>query len=248
MLDRIFGRKEVETYVLKRQLAKGGYAKVADVGSEAADIEAFSKTEIFASLAKGIYVLHRYRKGKSGFEVVWGPVGFGESEEEAAALAEGAPRGKTLTLEEQVEKALGPLGYLEKLASIYDERFGLKAFLRNMKASKELYSELGSVFGGGERVTGKESVPYEGKLPIWMHPDVIPGMIDRSLNTVETRLKDWGMIETKEEKAAGEELLKIPPKPKPAPPSPEVSEGEIKETEVPKEETEVGEEKQPEAD
>jgi hypothetical protein len=213
ILDRIRGKgKPVETYVLKRQTETGGMAKIADISPEQADLEVFSKSDLFASLAKGIYVLHAYSKGKSGFRVVWGPVAFGESQEAAEEMAEEKRKRRELSPEEAIQKALAPIEQIKKVADIYDKYFGRTALMENLKAARADFQELGSLFGGATKTS--EDVLYEGKLPVWMHPKAIVGTIDMALDTIERRGKTWGLIAS-EQQGGGQELIKLPAKPAP---------------------------------
>ena len=86
ILDKIFrrGKKkgvgEGVRYILKRREASGGMVKVTELQ------EPVSIDDLYQSLAPGIYSLHSYRKGQTGFDVVWGPVEvLGEEPKERAA-------------------------------------------------------------------------------------------------------------------------------------------------------------------
>jgi hypothetical protein len=201
----IFRKKE--TYVLKRQRESGGMAKIADVAANEAPLEEFTKTELYASLKRGAYVMHAYRKGKSGFRVVWGPLALGKSEAEEVAKARA--RVRKLSTEEIMQEALAPLQQMQEIAKVYDEHFGVPAFLRNVASAKARFNELDAVFSG--KPAAKDEAMYEGKLPIWMHPKAIVGTIDAAMNTVEKHLRRMGIVSSEEEKA--EEILKLPDKP-----------------------------------
>jgi hypothetical protein len=206
----IFRRRVEETYVLKRQLGSGGMAKVAEVAANEASLEEFMKTDLCASLTRGRYSVHAYKKGKSGFRVVWGPLALGRSEAEAEAMA-AAPRIPREVDAAALEKAMKPILEAKKIVDAFDKTFGRGALLNSLKSLKAEYDELGGLFGTKQTTTADEPLQYEGKLPAWAHPKAVVGTVNQVLDTIETRGKRWGLIG--EENQPKEELLKLPERP-----------------------------------
>jgi len=84
-----------------------------------------------------------------------------------------------------------------------------------MEVLRRKKEAIDKIFGTPVKTSGE--VTYDGKVPVVLHPDVIPGVIDRSLDTVERRLEKWGVIEAKQPelkpKVPEEELIKLPERP-----------------------------------
>jgi len=69
------------------------------------------------------------------------------------------------------------------------------------------WERLGKIFGAGERIKKSEEPIYEGKIPMWLHPKVIPGLAEEILDSIERRASRWGLISPEIEE---EELIKLP--------------------------------------
>jgi len=74
ILDRLLRREkkkevgEEVRYILKKRDKTGGMVKVAEL-QEPTPID-----DLYENLVPGMYSLHKYKKGQTGFEVVWGPI------------------------------------------------------------------------------------------------------------------------------------------------------------------------------
>lgn len=203
----------VSTYILKKKKGKGsGLAKVFEM-SEPADMET-----LYPSLEPGFYHLHKYTKGKSGFDVVWGPIEVLGDGSESEPIDGGA---------KQPSGVSRITGLIKELSSIKDEAqeeykilsilFGNPQsnsgdILDQIVAAKEKFTTLQGIFGT-PTTSGTQPPKYEGSLPMWAHPDVIPRMVDQSLNNIEKRLKNMGLIE-KGSAVPDKELITLPEKPK----------------------------------
>lgn len=253
LLDKIFrrGKKKVEVeewrYILKRRNDKtGGMEKAMELAGPQ------TVEELYPHLEPGVYALHRYRKGKTGFDSVWGPV---QVEGEVAEERKTASR---------TTSGLGALGQM-----LHD----IQAI---QKEGKEAYETLGLLFGDRSPTTDdivdkwaeladkkkkldiifpsastkSEEIPISGSIPALAV--YAPTIVDRSLDAVEKRMARWGFL-SKEGSGVPDlgkgNLIELPEKPKaPAveeekedsiiekPPIPRVEEKKEKEEKV---ETEV---------
>jgi len=222
LLDRILRRKPAEPesakYILKRQNKEtGGMAKVSEF-AEIVEIE-----DLYKDLVPGIYALHKYSKGKSGFDVVWGPIevtGNGGDEGETTSR-----KGKGSALEQMVGVLKG-MAELQKNAKeefdVIAPFFGYggaggkepKTLLEELKDAKDQYELLGGFFG--DRTSGDAPISYKGEVPIWLHPKLIPGLADNIMDNIEKRLGRWGALpsaKTNERKKIEDELPAFPQRP-----------------------------------
>jgi len=207
-----------ETYTLKRQNPTGrGMKKVMNL-AEPLDIE-----DLYESLEPGIYALDMYTKGTSGFKRLWG-------------LTEVTGDAKPPATERKVElvqtagtqlagflaefRALKVQGK-EELA-LLQELFGgggggggggtPKTGIDILLDAKADFDKLSGIFGTVSQ--GGEGAKYEGTIPMLFHPDVIPKLVDGTLNSLESRMIRWGLIEGKEATAKPTKpLIELPKKP-----------------------------------
>lgn len=214
--DEVEGAK----YVLKRRTKKGGMTKVQEF-AEPVDME-----DLYEGLIPGFYALHKYQKGTSGFEQVWGIIevtGEGGEEDEDSPR-----RGKGTAIEQFLIVAQGMAQLKEEAAeqfAVMAPFFGFagvggdkpKTFLEEMEAAKGQFDTLKKYFG--DQTTGAEPITYEGAVPIWLHPQLIPELLDTSLEKIEKRLTKWGIVDEEEDKRKPEDdLPAFPEKPKPKTP------------------------------
>lgn len=220
--EKVYGEAN---YVLKRQSEKGGMEKVMNL-ADPAPIE-----EIYESLEPGTYALHKYMKGKSGFEVVWGPV------EVAGEKTQRAPRAEKPLVEEaalpRYVEMLRSLAVLKEKASLeYElvkgffeggsggtrppEGMSMEDWIDDLEQKRfDRFAKMAGRYGytRGESTSGEAMPEYEGKFPIWLHPKGIPMIVDESMEKIEKRLARWGMLGTGTQQESGDELLKFPKKP-----------------------------------
>jgi hypothetical protein len=209
-LKRYFGKKPEAPvrYVLKRQNPDGrGMVKVADL-AEPVPIE-----ELYPHLEPGVYALHKYKEGVSGFEVVWGPVEVMGEKEEAPE-----PKSKTVkpanplqALTEYVTALKDFRDQLHEAYNIIGEVVGKpseETIIETMQNLRKKYDQLAEIFGS--KTSSGATIPVEGKLPAWFV--YMPNLTDEVMNTVEKRLARWGVIESSE-KTSGERILNLPKKP-----------------------------------
>lgn len=242
-------------YILKRQnKSTGGMAKVQEF------VEEVSMDDLLPDLMPGTYALHKYQKGQSGFEQVWGPFKVTDNGNEEGESS--TRRGKGSALEQFFTIAQGMTQLKEEATAQFNVMapfFGFagggaggpKTFIEQLTESKEQYDILKGFFG--DHTSGEEPIKYTGDVPIWLHPKLIPGVVDGIFENIEKRLDRWGALPKSKEKEKEEAKAELPPYPKR--PSrrekPEVEKelGEITE-ENPEEEPEVEEnpEEPPEED
>jgi len=100
----------------------------------------------------------------------------------------------------------------EFMKTIFEgDKLSEKDVLEILETLRSRYERLDRIFG--EKVKGTEQPIYEGKIPVWLHPHVIPELIDTSLDKVERRLEKWGLIESGAQPSQPEDLMKFPERP-----------------------------------
>jgi len=216
--NRNFGPKEIieGKYVLKRQAESGGMAKVMDLAGPT------SIDELYQHLEPGIYALHQYKKGQSGFDVVWGPVEVQGDKPARPSAAKGGGGGSALETFASYATELAKLkedakAQFEAIAPLFG--FGTpagepKSIIEQLREARDDYNALGDFFG--DRTSGAEPIKYEGAVPIWLHPGLIPELLDTSLEKIERRLTKWGVVDDEKDKVkVDDDLPPFPPKPKP---------------------------------
>ncbi len=82
--------------------------------------------------------------------------------------------------------------------------------IRRLEGLKEKYERLDSLFGGRKVEQGPV---YEGKIPMWLHPQVIKTVVELPFDVIEEKLKKWGFIQEGVEQVESSGLIKIPPRP-----------------------------------
>ena len=210
--------EEGAKYILKKRTKKGGMMKV-DEYLEPVDME-----DLFEDLPAGIYALHKYQKGKSGFTQIWGPI---EVTDDGSGKETPAVPKQTGSAMEQMIVVLKGVAELKATAQeefdVIAPFFGYntgkgetKSFIEQMAEAKTQYESLGGYFG--KQTSGAEPIKYSGEVPIWLHPQLIPELIDGSMDKIERRLDRWGIIgEVKATPSQDEALPDFPVKPPLAP-------------------------------
>jgi len=235
ILDKLLRRgkkKEVgeeARYILKKRDKTGGMVKVSEL-AEPTPID-----DLYENLVPGIYSLHKYKKGQTGFEVVWGPVEVLGEEAPAASteVRRASPFAGLRQYAEEMKQTkedlvasmevLGPmLGYQKPGES------KPKSLLDEIKEAKAQQKDLNEFFPLS--TSKSQDIPIAGSIPAYMV--YAPQMIDQAMDAVEKRLNRWGLIEGAAEGGAGApEIIKLPDKPKRAEEKREEKETE-KETEA----------------
>lgn len=217
-LKRRFGGNEETgvSYILRRPNPEGrGMVKVLSLS------EPVTAEEIYPTLDAGTYDLVKYKKGKSGFEKIWGPIEVTGSQAIVSKDSERAvqprdPLGglideldKVVKLRDNFKLAYNALGTL-----VGDKTTSEADVIDTMEKIKEKYNKLGNIFGNKESTTSQLSPPsYKGELPIWLHPDVLPKFFDGILDNFEKRAVRMGIIPSEKEAGDMHELIVLPPKP-----------------------------------
>ena len=218
ILDKIFrrGKKkgvgEGVRYILKRREASGGMVKVTELQ------EPVSIDDLYQSLAPGIYSLHSYRKGQTGFDVVWGPVEVlgEEPKERTAKVVRGSPFAGLREFAEEMKQVkeditvafetLGPMAGFEKPGESKS-----KTILEQLKEAKTEQRELNELFPSS--TTKSADIPISGSIPAALV--YAPQAIDQSMDAIEKRLRRWGLVEEEGVGAVGHrEVIRMPEKPK----------------------------------
>ena len=214
--------KEVEEdakYVLKKRTSKGGMKKVDQY------LEPVTIDELYEELPSGIYVLHKYTKGKSGFEQIWGPVEVTDDGGDERPASQPKQQGSAIEQMVVVLKGMAELkaaakGEFDVIAPFLGYGVGQsqpKSFLEQVTEAREQYASLEGIFGS--KTTGAEPIKYKGEIPIWLHPQLIPELIDSSMDKIERRLDRWGIINEKSSSSTSDDNLpEFPQKPPPASP------------------------------
>jgi len=268
ILDRLLRRKKKGEdekdvkYILKRRGESGGMEKVAEL-QEPTPIENLYKT-----LTPGIYSLHKYKKGQTGFDVVWGPVEvLGEAEEKTGGTS-GVRKSPFAAMKEQLEGFKEIKDDMKEMGALFTDLFAEKkvsmedamGYFDTLKKHKD---SLDALFPGA--TTKSNEIPLSGTIPAWMA--FVPQVIDQSADALEKRLVRWGLVEGVGTPAmgTGEDPIRLPERPKviekekekekpkagdkeimiDLPKKPvveEVKKGEVREAEI-KEEKEEGEDK-----
>jgi hypothetical protein len=216
-LDRFRGKKKVKdgegvaTYVLKRRTASGGMEKVLEL-KEPATIES-----LYESLSPGIYCLHKYQKGQSGFDQLWQAEVLGEEPKEGATRPTlASPFAGLRKYAEDMKAAqddlkatfevLGPMAGFKKAGESSEDE--ILNVLETAKKKKERYENLFP-----SATTDSQKIPISGSIPAVVA--YAPTLIDQSLDSVEKRLKKWGLVEeVGSETVEHKEIIKMPEKPK----------------------------------
>lgn len=206
------------SYVLKRQNPKGrGMIKVMTL-AEPVDID-----DIYESLDAGLYALDMYTKGTSGFKRIWGvaEVTGGkekpivETDVEIVHTAGSQLVGFLEAFKELKEQGKAELALLQELFGGGSGKGGGTANMTPKEillAAKGDYDELVTIFG--QVSSGGEGAKYEGSIPMILHPDVIPKLVDGTLNSLESRMMKWGLIEGNNPSAKPTEtIIELPVKP-----------------------------------
>lgn len=251
----VIGEEDVR-YILKKQLPGQGMTKVADL-KEPTPID-----DLYQNLVPGLYSLHKYKKGQSGFEVVWGPIEVTGETPKEGAVQPARVGGPLSGLRQWAEEMKQTKEDLAVVADVLAPMMGYtkpgevkqKTVIEQLKEAKTEQQTLNELFPLAN--TASQQIPISGSIPAALA--YAPTMIDQSLDAVEKRLRRWGLVE---EEGVGEvehkEIIKLPEKPKRAekeeakevekgtlklPPKPETK-AEVKEVNIEKEEKE-GEEKE----
>lgn len=214
-MGRLFKRKRIEeakvSYVLKRQNPDGrGMTKVCDLAGPV------SIDELYPHLEPGIYALHKYTEGKSGFEVVWGPV---EVVGEEPAKRERTEKHKISPISGIVDAVQYLKDFKDDLNLLYNTLKDVVGetsedkLINELGKLREKYEKLDNIFGSKAKGTGGTTIPVEGKIPAWMV--FMPNLTDDVMDNIERRLARWGLIEAKPvPEKSGKFSLELPPKPK----------------------------------
>ena len=224
ILDKIFRRSkqkvigEEARYILKKQGKGGGMTKVSEL-TEPTTIE-----ELYESLSPGIYSLHKYKKGQTGFEVVWGPVEVLGEAEAATTIATTPRRNMFSGMREMAEDITAMKEDMTVFMGVFGPIFGYgkpeegkerKTIFEEIKEARGMQKDLNEIFplastGGG---VGASTIPVSGSIPaIAVY---LPQVIDESMGRIEQRLQRWGLIgETNPLEGEGREIIKLPEKPK----------------------------------
>ncbi len=197
-------------YVLKRRASNGGMAKVMELKAPVT-IE-----DVYQHLEPGIYALHKYTRGQSGFEQMWQHEVLGEE------------RQKAVTTEKKTSPFSGLRQFAEDIKSAQDdlnEAFTIlgpmmgfkkegesktKSVVEQLKEAKEDLKTLQELFPPA--TTGAKEIPVRGDIPAWMV--YAPQAVDILLDNVEKRLYKWDLIAPeKKEDTSTKEFINIPNRP-----------------------------------
>ena len=236
ILDKLLKRGKKEKigeevrYILKRRDATGGMVKVAELQ------EPMPIDDLYQSLAPGVYSLHAYKKGQTGFEVVWGPV---EVLGEEQAAKEATVTTKTRSVFGGVREVAEDFKAMKEDLAVFFDTFGpmfgygkssgqQKTLIEQLKEAREMKDTLDKIFPSS--TTKSQEIPIAGSIPAWMV--YAPKVVDESMDHIEKRLAKWGVIGETGAGAAPKEIIKLPEKPKAAevklPEKPKVEEIEAK--------------------
>ena len=210
--------EEEVRYILKKQLPGQGMTKVAEL-KEPTPID-----DLYQNLTPGIYSLHKYKKGQSGFEVEWGPVEVtGEAPvEKAAPTRRASPFAGLREYAEEMKAAkedlvvvldvLAPLAGFTKMGDNSGAK--PKTLLEEIREAKAQQKDLNEFFPLSTTGTGgTQQIPISGTIPAWLA--YTPQVIDTAMDSVEKRLSKWGLVEA--EGVGGspkQEIIKLPEKPR----------------------------------
>ena len=216
-LDRFRGKKKekdgegVATYVLKRRVASGGMEKVLEL-KEPATIDS-----LYETLSPGIYALHKYKKGQSGFEQLWQAEVLGEEpKEEVAKRTRASPFAGLREFAEEMKQTKEDLTVaLETLAPmvgfVKPGELTQKTIVEQLREAKAEQKDLNDLFPSS--TTKSADIPISGSIPAALV--YAPQVIDQSMDAIEKRLRRWGLVE---EEGIGavehKEVIKMPDKPK----------------------------------
>jgi len=217
LLDRFRGKKKekdgegVATYVLKRRVASGGMEKVLEL-KEPATIDS-----LYETLSPGIYALHKYKKGQSGFEQLWQAEVLGEEpKEEVAKRTRAGPFAGLREFAEEMKQTKEDLTVaLETLAPmvgfVKPGELTQKTIVEQLREAKAEQKDLNDLFPSS--TTKSADIPISGSIPAALV--YAPQVIDQSMDAIEKRLRRWGLVE---EEGIGavehKEVIKMPDKPK----------------------------------
>jgi hypothetical protein len=200
-------------YILKKQLPGQGMAKVAELK------EPMPIDDLYQSLSPGIYSLHKYKKGQTGFEVVWGPV---EVLGEEQAAKEATVTTKTRSVFGGVREVAEDFKAMKEDLAVFFDTFGpmfgygkggqQKTLIEQLKEAREMKDTLDKIFPSS--TTKSQDIPIAGSIPAWMV--YAPKVVDESMDNIEKRLAKWGVIGETGAGAAPKEIIKLPEKPKAA--------------------------------
>jgi hypothetical protein len=198
-------------YILKKQLPGQGMAKVAELK------EPLPIDDLYQSLSPGIYSLHKYKKGQTGFEVVWGPVEvLGEEQTAKEATVTTRSRSVFSGVREIAEDFKAMKEDLSAFFETFGPMFGYgkggqqKTLIEQLKEAREMKDTLDKIFPTS--TTKSQEIPIAGSIPAWMV--YAPKVVDESMDNIERRLAKWGVIGESSAGAAPKEIIKLPEKPK----------------------------------
>jgi hypothetical protein len=216
LLDRFRKKKQVKAeegakYVLTRKGAKGGFEKVMDLA------RMMSPEELFPQLVPGVYVVHKYEKGSSGFTES-GPVfevTGDEAKEGVAQPVRGSPFAGLREFAEEMRQTKEDLTVaLETLAPmvgfVKPGESKQKSLIEQIKEAKADQQTLNDAFPLAN--TSSQQIPISGSIPAVVA--YAPTLIDQSMDSIEKRLKKWGLVEEAGAEAVEhKDVIKMPEKP-----------------------------------
>lgn len=195
ILDRILGRKGKVTGAKKKKIiltkkgAKGGYEKVMELA------EQMTAEELYPSLTAGIYCIHTYEEGKSGFDSSEAFEVIGDEPREGVVR----PQRQSMFggLKEMAQDWREMKDDFKEVGVFINEAFGEKKVttedaLSYLDALKKHRDTLNGIFPTA--TTASQEIEIEGKIPAALV--YIPHMIEQSLNSIEQRLSKWDIIPT----------------------------------------------------
>jgi hypothetical protein len=213
-LRRKKGAKDGESdvsYILKRRSSGGGMEKVMEL-KQPTTIDA-----LYQTLTPGVYALHKYEKGKSGFEQLWTAEVLGEKEEKEEAIPQReSPFAGLRRFAEDIKQSKEDLGAaMEVIGPMmgYAKPGESKqvSVVEQLKEAKQELKDLQDIFP--QSTTGTKEIPITGSVPAALV--YAPQVLEQSLDAIEKRLDRWGLVEGKSAQGAGsQEIIKLPEKPK----------------------------------
>lgn len=216
LLDFFRRKKEIKVeeqrakYVLKKK-TKAGWTKVMDLP------KMMSPDELYPALSPGVYVVHKYEKGASGFTDS-GPVFEVMGEEKKEEAVQPRTRSVFSGLREMAEDFKGMKEDLAVFFTTFGPIFGFKSaeeakpksLLEELKEARMMKEDLDKIFPSS--TTKSQEIPISGSIPAWMV--YAPKVVDESMENIEKRLRRWGVVEEAGGGIRGEgEFIKLPGRP-----------------------------------
>jgi len=185
--------------------------------------------DIYDKLAPGRYRLDEYVEGEKGSRNVWGQileVKMPEPEIPAETVKEKPKRRRS---EEAAENPIVVLADVMSMLNVVKEQYkdayqtlkmlfegpDIFTVAKKMSEWRKEFDEIAKALGYTRAGSVPQTSPpeYEGKLPIWMHPAAIRGVMGVIREEIRGIAKDLGFVSGSEETTEGG-LLELPPKPK----------------------------------